>query len=98
MYPLVCICVRACANTFMHFWAAPHKPPTPTSSYLGPEPGMGPGRDLDLPHRPPNLACLRLVPGQQKNVSPRFLVELCPCGGVVLPLWFTVQLPRIEAN
>lgn len=53
MYLSVCISVRACTNTFVHPWAAPHKPLTPTSSYLGPEPGMGPSGDPDLPYRPP---------------------------------------------
>lgn len=98
----VCVCACACACIPWHlhpFLAALHKP----LHAHQPIPGPGAWTRIQLLPRPPTWtprpACPRQVPGPQRNASPSFLVQLCPWVGMVLPPWFTAQLPRrAEAN
>ena len=82
-------------NTVIHFWVVPCEPQKPTIPYLGPEPGMGPRCDPNLPHRPPTWLAWGWANWDR---SPSFLVQLCPWVGMALALWFIAQLPRTEAN
>lgn len=77
---LILVCLCACANTFALSGATLHKPLTPTSSCLGPEPGMGPGCDPDLPCRPPTWFAWGL-PGTGKGAKSQLLGTTLPLGG-----------------
>lgn len=80
----------ACTNIVIHSWAAPHKPLTPTCSYLGPEPGVGPGCDPDLPYKTPNLALPVAGPRPAKEHKSQLPGIILPfCGHELAPVVYS---------